>query len=94
MGALQKLASKAFNCANGLLMPDGNEWCSFTMKPCSECSDNFKNGRFKIYKQEPQTITPNQEAHKVKVKEIKPIPIKQKPIRSSKKTSSPQIKLF
>ncbi|GAJ02763.1 unnamed protein product, partial [marine sediment metagenome] len=42
--------NKSFTCSFGLIMPDGNGWCSLNMKPCSSCNDNFEPGNAKIYK--------------------------------------------
>ena len=64
--------NKIFACVNGLLMPDGNEWCSITMLPCHGCSDSYKPGNVKLYKPIPKGVVPQQKIQKVKLKEVKP----------------------
>ena len=90
------LRLKYFRCSHGLLHPFGGGWCSLTMKPCTACSDNFERGRAKLWKQEPQIITPKQEARKIKIKEtkVKPVIISNKSSNSSKKSKPNQSKLF
>lgn len=80
-------------------MLDGNFWCSITMKPVGKgflahCP-NFEEGNAKLYKPEPQVITPKQEARKIKRKEIKPKEVKRKPLtKKAKAKPTQQRKLF
>lgn len=91
--------SKSFTCARGLLMPDGNGWCSITMSFCYGCSDNFKPGGAKLYKKEPiqteKQIIRSVKPKETKPKEPKPKPVVTKtPVKSSKKTKPGQTRLF
>jgi len=84
------MVNKSFNCSNGLLMPDGTGWCSITMEPCSGCEDSFESGKAQLYKPLPQEEVTKQKVVKVKVREVKPIPI----IKSNKKIITKQQRLF
>ena len=82
--------NKCFKCSSGLLMLDGSCWCSIDMKPHKECPYNFEPGNAKLYKLVPQTITPKQEARKIKVKEVKPKEVKQKTVTKSSRKIKPE----
>lgn len=81
---------KYFRCAHGLLMPDGNGWCSITMSFCHGCSDDYKPGSAKIYEIKLEKVP--KEVKKIKVREIKPKPLPK--VRSSKKIKPGQTRLF
>ena len=61
---------RCFCCNHGLLMPDGNTWCSLTFSPRHDCSNDFKPGRAKLYK--PESIQMVKE-HKVVKTKVKPV---------------------
>lgn len=87
--------NKCLTCDFGLLMPDGNCWCSLNMRSCSNCSDNFNPGRAKLYKIVPKIVTPKQEARKIKRKEVKPKEVKQKIVtKKARAKPTQQRKLF
>jgi len=91
-----KLVTKrCYRCSSGIQMLDGSAWCGITMLPEGGVGCNYSKGFPKLYKPEAKVI----QKEKVVVKttpipKIKPIPTKQKPIISSKKTLPPQQKMF
>lgn len=91
-----KLVTKQCNtCISGILMLDGNTWCGITMKPESGAGCNYSPGSGKLYKPKPKVIQKEKVVAKTTpMPKIKTIPIKQKPIISSKKIIPPQPKLF
>lgn len=88
-----------FRCSSGILMPDGNTWCGITNKPESAIGCSYSPGLPKLYKPERvviQKVLKEKLVTKttISIPKVKTIPTKQKPISSSKKTTSPQIRLF
>jgi len=84
-----------FRCSSGLLMPDGNCWCSLDTKPHRECPYDFEPGHPKLYKPEPKIMTPKQEARKIRRKEVKVKETKPRiSVKSSRKIKPQAPRLF